>query len=83
MIKNVFGKDFKNGGVILLHSDDTDTAALPLIISTIRDRGFTVGGVLRNIIAEDEGIAAEGETRTRGASSAELVMGREDHPPTG
>lgn len=81
VMNNVFGKDFKNGGVLLMHSDDTDTEALPLVISMIEQRGFTVGGVLRNILAEDEGIAAGGGTRTQGASSADLVMGREDDPP--
>jgi hypothetical protein len=82
-MKSVFDTGhFQNGGIILLHSDDTDTAALPFIIDTIADRGLKVGGVLNKILVDRSGTAAaDRKSRTAGASDAELVMGREDYPP--
>ena len=83
VMKSVFDTGhFQNGGIILLHSDDTDTAALPFIIDTIADRGLKVGGVLNKILVDRSGTAAaDRNSRTAGASDAELVMGREDYPP--
>lgn len=52
-MKNVFDTGhFKNGAIILMHDDDTDTAALPLIIKRIKAQGFSVGGDLKNILID-------------------------------
>jgi hypothetical protein len=59
VLQNVFApKHFKNGAIILLHDDDTDTAALPLILDGIQARGFSVGGALKNILAPGASAAA-------------------------
>jgi hypothetical protein len=56
--------------------------ALPLIIDTIRDKGFTVGGPLKNILI-DPAATAFGSNRDRAATTIdpEIVMAREDYPP--
>ena len=52
VLHNVFETGhFRNGAIILLHDDDTDTAALPLIIDGIYARGLSIGGDLKNILA--------------------------------
>ena len=52
VLQNVFNpKHFKNGAIIVMHDDNTDTEALPLVIDGIRARGFSVGGDLKNILA--------------------------------
>ena len=51
VLQNVFApKHFKNGAIILLHDDDTDTAAFQAIIDGIRSAGYSVGGALKNIL---------------------------------
>ena len=54
VMKNVFGDRFRNGAIILMHADDTDTQALPSIIEGIEVRGFTVGGALKNILLDHD-----------------------------
>jgi peptidoglycan/xylan/chitin deacetylase (PgdA/CDA1 family) len=59
VLQNVFvPKHFQNGAIILLHDDDTDTAAFPLILDGIRTRGFSVGGALKNILGPGASAAA-------------------------
>jgi peptidoglycan/xylan/chitin deacetylase (PgdA/CDA1 family) len=73
---------FRNGAIILMHDDDTDTAALPLIIDTILARGMKVGGVLSNILIDRSAKAAiDDGSRTAAASDPELAIAREDYPP--
>jgi peptidoglycan/xylan/chitin deacetylase (PgdA/CDA1 family) len=83
VMRNVFDTGhFRNGAIILMHDDDTDTAALPLIIDTILARGMKVGGVLSNILIANGATAATDDgSHTAGPSGAELVMGREDYAP--
>jgi peptidoglycan/xylan/chitin deacetylase (PgdA/CDA1 family) len=82
-MQNIFDTGhFRNGAIILMHDDDTDTAALPLIIDTILARGMKVGGVLSNILIDRSTKAAiDGGDQAPGAPNSELVMWREDHPP--
>jgi peptidoglycan/xylan/chitin deacetylase (PgdA/CDA1 family) len=83
VMKNVFeSRNFKGGAIILLHDDYTDMKALPLIIDTIRARGFTVGGPLRNILI-DPATTAFRDSRDQAAvaTGPEIVMAREDYPP--
>ena len=59
VLANVFNpRHFKNGAIIVMHDDNTDTAALPQVIEGIRARGFTVGGDLKNILAPSTSAAA-------------------------
>ena len=59
VLQNVFvPKHFRNGAIIVMHDDNTDTAALPLILDGIRARGFAVGGDLKNILAPSASAAA-------------------------
>ena len=83
VMKNVFDTGhFRNGAIILMHDDDTDTAALPLIIDTILARGMKVGGVLSNILIDRSAKAAiDDGSRTAAASDPELAIAREDYPP--
>jgi hypothetical protein len=82
-MNNIFDTGhFRNGAIILLHDDDTDTAALPLIIDTILARGMKVGGVLSNMLIDKSAAAAgDGSNGTAAILDTELVMGREDHLP--
>jgi peptidoglycan/xylan/chitin deacetylase (PgdA/CDA1 family) len=82
-LKNVFdSRYFMGGAIILLHDDYTDMKALPLIIDTIRDKGFTVGGPLKNILIDPAAAAFRG-SRDQAAITMgpELAMAREDYPP--
>jgi peptidoglycan/xylan/chitin deacetylase (PgdA/CDA1 family) len=83
VMKNVFDTGhFRNGAIILMHDDDTDTAALPLIIDTILARGMKVGGDLSNMLIDRSAKAATDDgRRTAATTDAELVMAREDYPP--
>jgi peptidoglycan/xylan/chitin deacetylase (PgdA/CDA1 family) len=83
VMNNIFDTGhFRNGAIILLHDDDTDTAALPLIIDTILARGMKVGGVLSNMLIDKSAAAAgDGSNGTAAILDTELVMGREDHLP--
>ena len=84
VMNNVFNTGyFKNGAIILLHDDNTDTEALPLIIDTILAKGFSVGGDLRNILVGSTAPAASGtaapasNNRSAGTSSPEIPMRKE------
>jgi peptidoglycan/xylan/chitin deacetylase (PgdA/CDA1 family) len=75
VLQNVFNpKHFKNGAIILMHDDDTDTAALPLILDGIRARGFSVGGVLSNILAPAGSAAWRGADQASGRRLSEIVV---------
>lgn len=82
VMHNVFETNhFRNGAIILMHDDNTDTQALPLIIDTIRAKGFSVGGVLRNILVTGNAAAAiHGLSQARGPYPG-IVLGKEDHSP--
>ncbi|HEX7612524.1 MAG TPA: polysaccharide deacetylase family protein [Candidatus Limnocylindrales bacterium] len=82
VMHRVLDKFFKPGAIILMHDDITDMKALPLIIDKIREKGFEVGGPLKNIlINEGDPVAGVGAgSRETAASSGEVVMGREDGP---
>ena len=82
-LKNVFeDRNFKGGAIILLHDDYTDMKALPLIIDTIRAKGFTVGGPLRNILIDPAAAAFRGSRdKATATSDPEVVAAREDYAP--
>lgn len=77
---------FKPGAIILMHDDYNDTEALPLIINGIRDRGYEVGGPLKNILINAPASSAMSSGRElaavpdplAAAPFADIVMGRED-----
>jgi peptidoglycan/xylan/chitin deacetylase (PgdA/CDA1 family) len=79
---NIFETNhFKNGAIILLHDDDTDTAALPLIISTIQSKGFSIGGDLSNILIEPGPAGARvGGSLALSQPDPRLAI-KEDDPP--
>jgi peptidoglycan/xylan/chitin deacetylase (PgdA/CDA1 family) len=80
VMHNVFETNFfKPGAIILMHDDITDMQALPLIIDKIREKGFEVGGPLKNILINDGGKSVLGGSDTA-AFYPEIVMGREDGP---
>ena len=59
VLQNVFApKHFNNGAILLLHDDDTDTAALTAILDGIQSRGYSVGGALKNILPPASSAAA-------------------------
>lgn len=59
VLANVFNpRHFKNGAIIVMHDDNTDTEALPQVLEGIRARGFSVGGDLKNILAPSASAAA-------------------------
>jgi peptidoglycan/xylan/chitin deacetylase (PgdA/CDA1 family) len=81
VMHNVFETNhFKNGAIILMHDDKTDMNALPLVIDTIRAKGFSVGGALRNIlIAANATAAMDGRSQKTDRSYAEIAIRKEDH----